>query len=412
MLRFNTNSWLTIGSLSALALAALIGALVDADQISWWLLLSEVMGKLWVILLLLLVIPLVCTYVFHTIMTMGQSRPMARLGFHAIKTHVLILSAAVLFALIAGQAMLWSFDSSLGQLTITSEIPSQEHMGEEERPGVLLVLLSSLDTSQKYLGQGVLLLMLLAFLVGLAGSYWPIPFLKKIVGISERIGHRAMSWLKAYFITLPLAVFVLILPLMVESGMSVIGVALYFVVMLCVLLVAFTGLLYIIVFAGSGTGMLDFGKGIFHAQLTALSTRSSMATIPAMILASKKHFDIPENVSSMVIPFFTTIFRVNKGISSIFQFVFLSYVYGIPIEPVTLVIFAGVQMLMSFGTPGIPSGSKFVSLPIYLAAGIPMEGYMLLKAVDAIPDVFKTVLNVTEVMTIVIIVKDKLRVLA
>ncbi|MEQ8714167.1 MAG: cation:dicarboxylase symporter family transporter [Cyclobacteriaceae bacterium] len=411
MLRFNTNSWLTIGSLSALALAALIGALVDADQISWWLLLSEVMGKLWVILLLLLVIPLVCTYVFHTIMTMGQSRPMARLGFHAIKAHVLILVSSVAFTIIVGQMLLWSFNSSLSQLHIMTDakqLPNQEVVGS----GVLSIVLNMLDIGQKYLGQGVLLLMFMVLLVGLAGSYWQITFLKSSVSMSEQVGHRAMSWLKTYFITLPFAVFVLILPLIVESGMAVIGVALYFVLILCFLLFAFTAVLYVITYFGAGTGLVEFGRGIFHAQLTALSTRSSMATIPAMILASKKSFDIPENVAAMAIPFFTTIFRLNKGISSIFKFLFLSYVYGIPIEPATLLMFASAQILVSFGTPGIPSGSKFITLPIYLAAGIPMEGYVLLKAVDAIPDIFKTVLNITEVMTIVLIVKDKLKALA
>ena len=34
-------------------------------------------------------------------------------------------------------------------------------------------------------------------------------------------------------------------------------------------------------------------------------------------------------------------------------------------------------------------------LPAYIAAGIPIEGVVILEAVDAIPDMFKTVLNVT-----------------
>jgi len=46
---------------------------------------------------------------------------------------------------------------------------------------------------------------------------------------------------------------------------------------------------------------------------------------------------------------------------------------------------------------------------LYLAAGIPLEGYILLKAVDAIPDIFKTLLNVTEVMAVATIVAKKAR---
>ena len=45
-----------------------------------------------------------------------------------------------------------------------------------------------------------------------------------------------------------------------------------------------------------------------------------------------------------------------------------------------------------------------VTLPFYIAAGIPVEGVVLLKAFDAIPDIFKTLLNVTADMTVAAIV--------
>jgi proton glutamate symport protein len=45
-----------------------------------------------------------------------------------------------------------------------------------------------------------------------------------------------------------------------------------------------------------------------------------------------------------------------------------------------------------------------VTLPIYLAAGIPAEGVIVLNAVDAIPDVFKTLVNVTADMTAAVLV--------
>ena len=49
---------------------------------------------------------------------------------------------------------------------------------------------------------------------------------------------------------------------------------------------------------------------------------------------------------------------------------------------------------------GLPSGLLAIpTLPAYMAAGIPIEGVVILEAVDAIPDVFKTVLNVTADMS-------------
>jgi Na+/H+-dicarboxylate symporter len=39
-------------------------------------------------------------------------------------------------------------------------------------------------------------------------------------------------------------------------------------------------------------------------------------------------------------------------------------------------------------------------MPVFLALGVPLEMIVLTKAIDIIPDMFKTVLNVTESMTI------------
>jgi proton glutamate symport protein len=53
-------------------------------------------------------------------------------------------------------------------------------------------------------------------------------------------------------------------------------------------------------------------------------------------------------------------------------------------------------LILSFSAVGVPGGgSAFRSLPAYLAAGIPIEVYVILEAVDTIPDIFKTLTNVT-----------------
>ena len=54
---------------------------------------------------------------------------------------------------------------------------------------------------------------------------------------------------------------------------------------------------------------------------------------------------------------------------------------------------------------GIPSGSKLLSWPIFLAAGVPVEALVVLKVIDAIPDIFKTLLNVTADLSITVIVQ-------
>jgi len=52
-------------------------------------------------------------------------------------------------------------------------------------------------------------------------------------------------------------------------------------------------------------------------------------------------------------------------------------------------------ILTSFSVPGVPHGCLLVISPLLVTMGIPAEGIGFLMAVDAIPDIFATTLNVT-----------------
>jgi len=52
-------------------------------------------------------------------------------------------------------------------------------------------------------------------------------------------------------------------------------------------------------------------------------------------------------------------------------------------------------VFLAFAVPGIPRGAFIMLTPLFLAIGLPPGGIGILIAVDAIPDVFATVLNTT-----------------
>jgi Na+/H+-dicarboxylate symporter len=58
---------------------------------------------------------------------------------------------------------------------------------------------------------------------------------------------------------------------------------------------------------------------------------------------------------------------------------------------------------LSFYSPGTPSGGLFVTTPMYIALGLPVEGIGLLIALDMIPDMFITTANVTADMTVAVV---------
>jgi Na+/H+-dicarboxylate symporter len=50
---------------------------------------------------------------------------------------------------------------------------------------------------------------------------------------------------------------------------------------------------------------------------------------------------------------------------------------------------------VSLTVPGIPGGAIIVMTPILTSVGIPLAGMAMLLAVDTIPDMFRTLANVT-----------------
>ncbi|MBP9105834.1 MAG: cation:dicarboxylase symporter family transporter, partial [Gemmatimonadaceae bacterium] len=56
---------------------------------------------------------------------------------------------------------------------------------------------------------------------------------------------------------------------------------------------------------------------------------------------------------------------------------------------------AAAAVLLSFAAPGVPRGAFLLLTPLLTAIGLPAEGVGVLIAVDLIPDMFATVINVT-----------------
>jgi Na+/H+-dicarboxylate symporter len=129
-----------------------------------------------------------------------------------------------------------------------------------------------------------------------------------------------------------------------------------------------------------------------------------MVCLPALVEGAKEHLKLPDSIVGLVMPLAVSMFKVNKAVSAPLKMYFLAHIYGITLDPTAVLFFFIAYIPLSFSSPGIPSGGFFVSLPLYIALGIPVEGVVLLRTVDAIPDIFKTVSNVTEDMSVAALV--------
>ena len=104
--------------------------------------------------------------------------------------------------------------------------------------------------------------------------------------------------------------------------------------------------------------------------------------------------------TGFVLPPAVATFKLSLAVSHPLMLLFLGHAFGVPLGLDRILVFTGTILLMSFATLGIPGGNPGVStLPAFVAAGVPVEGVLILDTVEAIPDIFKTILNVTADMT-------------
>jgi Na+/H+-dicarboxylate symporter len=142
--------------------------------------------------------------------------------------------------------------------------------------------------------------------------------------------------------------------------------------------------------------MLRFARAAWPGQVVAVTTRSSLAALPALVEGARARLALPDRVSGFGLPFAASTFKPNRLVSSPLRLLFLSWIYAIPVDPLGYAAFVGYVMLLAATTVGIPNqGTRMTTLPAYLAVGMPIEGIVLMHSVDMLWDFSATVLNAT-----------------
>lgn len=185
-----------------------------------------------------------------------------------------------------------------------------------------------------------------------------------------------------------------------QAGLKVGGALLGFTALEFVALFAAILALYLVTVVVGGVSLGWLARALWPAQLVAITTRSSLATIPALLRSAEASSGPARPFASYVLPLAGAVLKVSRAVSSPVRLIFLAYLLGIPLTLERVVIFAATIILISPSTVGVPSVTSGTrSMPAYVAAGIPAEYVVLLGAATSITDMVLTFLNTTSYMS-------------
>jgi proton glutamate symport protein len=139
----------------------------------------------------------------------------------------------------------------------------------------------------------------------------------------------------------------------------------------------------------------------------AFSTQSSLASLPVMVERSVDMLGVPRATAGLVLPLAVAVFRVTSPVANLGVAIYCAHLFGIEPSMGQLAAAMLTAMLISIGTVGLPGQVSFFAsiAPICIAMGVPLEMLPLLLAVEVIPDIFRTLGNVTADMAVTRIVQ-------
>ncbi|HEY0114854.1 MAG TPA: cation:dicarboxylase symporter family transporter, partial [Allosphingosinicella sp.] len=147
---------------------------------------------------------------------------------------------------------------------------------------------------------------------------------------------------------------------------------------------------------GARISLGRFTRAIAPAQAVAFSTQSSLATLPAMLKAAER-LDIPASASGVTLPMAVAVFRATSPAMNLAVAIYIAYWFGYELTFAQMAIGVAAAATTTMGSVGIPGQASFVTsiAPVCLAMGLPIEPLALLIAVEVLPDLIRTLGNVS-----------------
>ncbi|GAA4012178.1 C4-dicarboxylate transporter DctA [Sphingomonas swuensis] len=215
------------------------------------------------------------------------------------------------------------------------------------------------------------------------------------LGFFEGVAEAMLTVIGWVLALAPLGILALAFAVGAGAGGSALGAVVHYVIILSTL-----GVILTIVGFGIAVLVARFTPGeVFRAMAgpaaVALSTRSSLASLPAM-LQSAADLRIRARDADVVLPLAVALFRATGPAMNIGVALYVAHWYGIDISTTGYIAGIAVAAMASIGAVSLPGQISFVTsiAPISIALGVPIEPLALLLALETIPDTFRTLGNV------------------
>ena len=361
---------------------------------------ANMVGGIWLDALKMTVIPLIVALLIVGIAQGAQAARAGRIAGRSILWFVIVCtSSAILGAVlmpiltsafplpeVAGQA-LRSGLASIDQSAAPPPTPGVMDFFRGVVPSNVVAAASNGD---------VLPLVVFTVLFGLALSQIVERRRQAVVGIMEGVADALLVLIGWVLWIAPLGVFALGFALGASAGGAAFAGLIHYIVLVSLIGVVVTLAGYPIGILAGRVPPAKFVRALLPPQSVAISTRSSLASLPAMLGASRE-LKVREQVADVSLPMAVALFRATGPAMNVAVAFYVASWLGYHPTVGQAIAATAVASVISYGAVSLPGEVSFIAsiAPIAMALGVPVAPLALLVAVEMVPDIIRTLGNVT-----------------
>lgn len=367
------------------------------------------LGQLWLNALRMTIIPLVFSLLVTGIASIADAARTGRLALKAVLLFGVLILGSTIYAVAAAYGLhaLWPIDPEGARLLLAGQPAAPDGIGAAAPFSEFLKTIAPSNPIRAASEDAILGIVVFAVFFGFAAAQLPERLRLPLVTFFEAVGEAMIVIVRWVLMAAPLGVFALSLGVGLTAGASAAGVLLHYVTLISIACIGVGLLFYPLAVIFGRVSLGRFVRAAAPAQVVAFSTQSSLASLPVMVERSVDMLGVPRATAGLVLPLAVAIFRVTSPVANLGVAIYCAHLFGIEPSMGQLVAAMLTAMLISIGTVGLPGQVSFFAsiAPICIAMGVPLEMLPLLLAVEVIPDIFRTLGNVTADMAVTRIVQ-------
>jgi proton glutamate symport protein len=374
---------------------------------------ASFIGTLWLNALKMTVIPLVVALLVVGIAKSREAAAAGRIAGRAVAWIAAICTLSSIF----GAAMILILTRAFPLARSTAQGLQSALAGAEQKapaalPGVADFFKGVVpDNIFAAAANGdVLPLVVFSTLFALALAYISAPGRTALVTLFEAIGDALLVIIGWVLWVAPLGVFALAYSVGSAAGGAAFAGLGHYVVLISVIGILVTLAAYPLALIFGRVPSGRFARAMIAPGAVAISTRSSIASLPAMLTASRA-MGVREEVADVTLPIAVALFRATGPAMNVAVAFYVAHWLGLQPSVGQMIAATAVGAVMSYGAVSLPGEVSFISsiAPIALALGVPIAPLGLLVAVEMVPDIFRTVGNVAMDVTLSTIVDRQVK---